>query len=371
MAKRIRTTAWSRLLRSSMKAMAAPAAKAGRRAVKQTIHRTVARAAEQSAAARRPPPGPGDWLAGVAVGTGGARRYRLYRPPGLGLSERVPLLVMLHGCSQDARSFAMATRMNRVADRERFIVLYPEQDRLANVNGCWNWFDTDTGRAHAEADLVVQAVDQACLFYPVDPLRIAIAGLSAGASMAALVATRHPGRFRAVVMHSGVPPGTAHSTATALGAMHGRRATVMPPPAVRRQAAPVRGLARSRAKAGLPPPTADTTLPWPPLLVIHGGADNVVSVRNGRAAVEAWATAAGAEPRAPRIVQRGKRYPMVVIDFRKGALTVSQLVEIGRLGHAWSGGAARQPYSDAQGPDASRLTWAFAERQWRSDAAPA
>ena len=96
-------------------------------------------------------PGHGHWLAGVAIGPAGTRRYRLYRPPGLRAGEHVPLLVMLHGCGQDANGFASSTRMNRVAERERFVVLYPEQDRRANAQGCWNWFDTQSGRAYGEA----------------------------------------------------------------------------------------------------------------------------------------------------------------------------------------------------------------------------
>lgn len=334
MAKRVRTAGWSRIFQQSLQAMARPAARAGRRAV---VH-----AVKAGADALRPPPGPGDWLAGVVIGAHGARRYRLFRPAGLRLGERVPLLVMLHGCAQDAKSFATITRMNLIAARERFVVLYPEQDRLANVNGCWNWFDTDSGRAFGEAGLIMKAIDQVCLFYRVDRTRVAVAGLSAGASMAALLATQHPGRFRAVVMHSGIPPGTAHSTLSALGAMRGRRATAQP-------ATPPVGAAAQ----------------WPPLLVIHGGADTVVSVRNGQAAAQVWADAAGAVAGTARSVQRGKRYEMAVTDFRQGRRTVAQLVEVGRLGHAWSGGAAGKPFSDSNGPDASRLAWSFMARQWR------
>ena len=252
--------------------------------------------------------------------------------------ERLPLLVMLHGCGQDAAGFAASTRMNRIAAREGFLVLYPEQERLANAQGCWNWFDTRSGRAYGEAALILAAIDQVCLLYPADRQRVAVAGLSAGASMAALLVTRYPERFKAVVMHSGIPPGTAHSTLTALGAMRGHRA-----------AAPL-------------------TVPasWPPLLVIHGTVDTIVAVRNGHAAAQLWADAAGARASAARAVQRGKRYAMTVTDFKSRGKTVATLADVGRLGHAWSGGAPKKPFSDAQGPDASRMAWAFAAKQFRA-----
>lgn len=255
--------------------------------------------------------------------------------------ERLPLLVMLHGCGQDAGSFATSTRMNRVAARERFLVLYPEQERLANAQGCWNWFDTTSGRAYGEVALIMKAIDQVCLLHAVDRARVAIAGLSAGASMAALVATRHPGRFKAVAMHSGIPPGTAHSTLSALTAMHGHRAT-----------------------RPLPTTPALMSDAWPPLLVIHGSRDTVVSMDNGIAAVQAWSDAAGAGAGKSRSVQRGKRYPTTVTDFKRRGMPVATLVNVDGLGHAWSGGAPKRPYSDALGPDASRLVWAFAARQF-------
>ena len=337
MKRRTRTTSWARHFERSVVAMTRLATASGTRALARTLKPVVAR--------RTPPPGAGAWLPGVALGAGGARRFRLYRPPGVGLGERLPMMVMLHGCSQDANGFADSTRMNRIAMRERFLVLYPEQDRLANGQGCWNWFDTDTGRAYGEAALIMKAIDQVCLLHPVDKTRVAIAGLSSGASMAALLATRYPGRFRAVVMHSGIPPGTAHSTMSALHAMQGRRAT-LPLPAT--------------------PGEVEDALP--PLLVIHGSADAVVSPHNGQAAAQAWALAAGARAGTPRCVRRGQRYPMSVTDFKRKGRTVATLVAVDRLAHAWSGGAAGRPFSDGRGPDASRMAWAFAARQFRSEA---
>lgn len=295
---------------------------------------------------RATPAGRGDWIAGVAMGGAGLCRYRLYRPhavsPG-GVVVPMPLLVMLHGCGQDAQSFALSTRMNRVAAREGFMVLYPEQDKLANGQGCWNWFDTRSGRAYAEAALLMKAIDQVARLYPVDPQRIAVAGLSAGASMAALMATRHPRRFKAVVMHSGVPPGMANSTASALGAMRGSRTAVV-----------------ANAHGG----GALACGPWPPLLVIHGECDRVVAASNAQAAAQLWADTAGARPTAPRQVSRGQRHPMTVTDFKLGRRTVATWVQVERLGHAWSGGAASQPFGDERGADASRMVWAFVSKQF-------
>ncbi|HRQ57563.1 MAG TPA: PHB depolymerase family esterase [Azoarcus taiwanensis] len=334
MVKRYRTASWSRIISRGLSTMTRRSMRAGGRAVSKAL--------KPSADKNKPPPGPGDWIRGIAVGAAGARRYHLYRPPDARAAERLPLLVMLHGCGQDARSFAVSTRMNRIAARERFLVLYPEQDRLANPQGCWNWFDTSAGRAFGEVALIMKAIDQTCLLYPVDCARIAVAGLSAGASMAALLVSRHPERFKAVMMHSGIPPGTAHSTLSAVGAMHGRR------DAGRLKATPV-----SMAES------------WPPLMVIHGENDGVVAISNGHAAVRAWADAAGARACAPRSLQRGKRYPVTVTDFKCGARTVTTMVEVGSLGHAWSGGGSGGAFSDPRGPDASRMVWAFAARQFR------
>ena len=346
MAKRRRASAWAGIVSRSVKALAKLVAASPRRRKRAPV---AARRPAQRAVVERAAGVTAGWLSGIALGPTGARRYRLFRPPGIGRAEKLPLMVMLHGCGQDADAFAASTRMNAIATSGRFLVLYPEQDKLSNAQGCWNWFATRSGRARGEVAAILAAIDQACALHRADPARVAVAGLSAGASMAALLALAHPARFAAVAMHSGVGPGVAQSSATALAAMQGRR-----------RAAPL-ALAEG------------ATLP--PLLVIQGTLDRIVAPSNARAAVQSWVAAGDAadgvpaRESAPRRVQRGQRYPMDVTDFKRRGRVVASLIEVVGLGHAWSGGAARLAFSDPAGPAASRLIWAFVARQFAAMAA--
>jgi poly(hydroxyalkanoate) depolymerase family esterase len=338
MARRTRKTVWSRSFQSVLKTMTRTAMRVGTKAIKESLRATPL-AGKQMRAKRAKSPS-ANWITGLAIGTAGPRRYRLYKPSGIRRKETLPLLVMLHGCGQDAEALAASSRMNTIAAREHFFVLYPEQDRLSNVQGCWNWYDTRTGRAQAEANSISAAIEQVCLAQAVDRNRVALAGISAGAGMAVLLATHHPERFRAIVMHSGIAPGVAHSSATAIKAMFGQSVTASPLPAI----------------------APDVRLPA--LLVIHGAADHVVAPGNGAEAAMRWGERVGAKASKPRIVQRGARYAATITDYRKSGRLVATFCAVDRLGHAWSGGAAGHSYSDPKGPDASRMIWSFIARQF-------
>lgn len=352
MARRTGTALWTRSMQRTLTAMTRAAMRAGSKAVKQALRAQPgmpkAKAKVQAKTKSKPTPvkrgsaTAAHWSTGLAIGPTGARRYHLYKPPGVRRTERLPLLVMLHGCGQDAQALAAISRMNQIALRHRFLVLYPEQDRLANMQGCWNWYDTRSGRAQGETSAIQAAIDQVCQTQPVDPKRVALAGLSAGAGMAALLATRHPERFRAVAMHSGIAPGVAQSSASALRAMQGRRMT------------------------GLPLAPLPVGVHLPALLVIQGGADHVVAPGNGVAAAHVWAAREGAQAGGSRTVQRGVRYSATITDFKTRGRLVATLCAVNGLGHAWSGGAPNWPYSDPKGPDASRMIWAFVAKQFAS-----
>ncbi len=340
MGKRIRNPFSSRSLQSTLRTAARTTARLGTKLVTQALRQSGPKAPKWAVAKKvKLQRGGSKKSPGFVTGTSGALRYRFFKPPGVKPNERLALMVMLHGCDQDAQQLSASTRMNQMAVRERFLVLYPEQSRFANLQGCWNWYETRLGKAQSEADAIAAAIDQICRTQPVDTARIALAGLSAGAAMAALMATRQPTRFRAIAMHSGVAPGIAHSPATALSAMRGRRVAV-----------PIAPLSDGAH--------------LPALLVIQGSADPVIAPTNGVLAARLWATREGALPTPPRTVQRGQRYPATLTDYRAEGRLVTTLCEISGLGHAWSGGAARHAYSDPKGPDASRMIWSFAAKQF-------
>lgn len=343
MRKRLGNIFWTRAMRKQMGAITRIALRTNGNLVKAATRESLktpkplkaARSRQTRKSAARKPSG---LRLGMALSSTGPKRYYLYQPSGKVPEQQMALMVMLHGCDQDARSFAASTRMNRLAQAAGILVVYPEQDRLANIQGCWNWFDTRSARAQREAAGILAVVDQVCTTQAVDPQRIAIAGMSAGAAMAALVALTYPERFAAVAMHSGVGPGLAHSSGTALAAMRGRSTSV-----------------------GKALPFA-TNRSLPALLVIQGDRDTVVAPVNGGLAAMRWAAMVHAKPSAPRVVRRGTRYPATLTDWKLGQRVVATWAQVTGLGHAWSGGAASQPYSDPAGPDASRMVLAFAQR---------
>ena len=343
MTRRARSTIFSRTIQRSINALTRSAIRTGTKAVTQALKPAKPAARKRApvkAKAARPKVAAAVALStGFTMGVAGAQRYRLFVPPGVRRTTKLPLLVMLHGCTQSAEAFASSSRMNQIAAKEGFVVLYPEQNKLANMQGCWNWYQTRSGLAQTEADAIVATIRQVCQRQAIDQARVAVAGLSAGAGMAALMAVRHPARFSAVVMHSGIGPGIAHSSASAIAAMRGQ-GVVTP----------------------LSPLSEGTHLPA--LLVIQGSTDHVVSPRNGAVAAQLWATREGAKPGVARTVQRGARYPATVTDYKARGRLVATHCSIQGLGHAWSGGTAKQSYSDPKGPDASRMIWAFAAKQF-------
>ena len=137
------------------------------------------------------------------------RRYKLYVPT-QSTGQPQPLVVMLHGCTQNPDDFAVGTGMNERAREQGFCVLYPEQSQDANPQRCWNWFKHNHQRRGSGEPALIASMTQAIMKeHNIDPRRVFIAGLSAGGAMAAIVADAYPDIFAAVGVHSGLPNGAA------------------------------------------------------------------------------------------------------------------------------------------------------------------
>jgi poly(hydroxyalkanoate) depolymerase family esterase len=265
----------------------------------------------------------GQFITGSFTNAAGTRAYKLYIPPAASsTNEALPLVVMLHGCTQDPDDFALGTGMNEVARKRGFYVLYPAQTQHANSSRCWNWFKHNhQARGRGEPDLLAGMALDVMGHYAIDRRRVYVAGLSAGGAMAAILGDTYPDLFAAVGVHSGLPTGSATNVQGALSVM------------------------RSGAK-----PTTQMSAS-PPTIVFHGDKDATVHPANGNHVVAASAGAAQAERQQARS-SNGRHYTRHVYKDASGQ-TVAEHWTVHGAGHAWSGGSARGSYTDARGPNAS------------------
>lgn len=258
------------------------------------------------------------------VNHAGSRTYKVYVPCG-SAGQVLPVVVMLHGCTQDPDDFAVGTRMNELGEKHGFLVVYPRQPQSANMQKCWNWFNAaDQQRGGGEPSLIAGIAAQVVAEFSADPGRVYVAGLSAGGAAAAVMGATYPDVFAAVGVHSGLACGAAVDLPSAFAAMAGK------------------GVSR----------VGDSGVTIP-IIVFHGDADGTVN------SVNADHVAAQARPRRPLSTtvtcgetEAGMSYSRTVQCDGEGRALVEQWTLHG-AGHAWSGGSVAGSYTDPRGPDAS------------------
>lgn len=255
----------------------------------------------------------------------GTLSYKLYVPAAY-RGRPVPLIVMLHGCTQTPDDFAAGTRMNEMAGLHGCLVAYPAQTATANPQRCWNWFSQshqqrDTGEPALIAGITRAIVDQ----YAIDPTRIYIAGLSAGGATAAILAETYPDLYAAAGVHSGLPCGAARDLPGAFAAMQ-----------------------RGGTPAARPTPQRQV-----PTIIFHGDRDSTVNPRNATAlAAQAGQHTTLTEHTETGRVPGGHAYTRILHADPRGR-TLIEHWQIHGAAHAWSGGHPSGTYTDPRGPDAT------------------
>ena len=262
----------------------------------------------------------------------GGLDYALYVPTGY--EGPLPLVVMLHGCTQSAADFERGTRMTDLAQEMGFVVAYPEQSASANQQKCWNWFREGDQRRDAGEPALIAGLTRAIIGdYAIDPERVYVAGLSAGGAAAAIMAATYPDIFAAAGIHSGLACGSARDLPSAFAAMKGK--------------------ARKRTAR---------TASYVPLITFHGDQDKTVHPDNS-AQIHAGFAAAPQLKGLKREVEEsaspsGRRYRRTSLTDPAGR-SYSEDWQIAGAGHAWSGGSADGSYTEPGGPDASREMMRF------------
>jgi len=268
------------------------------------------------------------FIEGTYSNPAGSRAYRLFIPSRY-QGQPLPLVVMLHGCTQSPDDFAAGTRMNFIAQEQTCFVVYPAQHSEANQSKCWNWFRTaDQQRGRGEPSLIAGITRQVMRDYSVDPKRVYVGGLSAGAAAAAIMGATYNDLYAAVGIHSGLACGAATDMPSAFAAM-------------RQGGGPGR-----RVISGGGPPV--------PTIVFHGDRDITVHPNNGDQILEQSVRTTSTQKQVHHgQIAGGHAYTRTIHTGASGR-GIFEHWNIHGAGHAWSGGSPAGSYTDPRGPDATR-----------------
>ncbi|MEY7972653.1 PHB depolymerase family esterase [Saccharomonospora xinjiangensis] len=231
-----------------------------------------------------------------------------------GLAEGRPVVVALHGCTQNATGYGSAAGWIELADTWRFSVVLPEQRSTNNANSCFNWFaSSDTTRGKGEVASVISMLDHTLATTRGDASRVYVTGLSAGGGMTSALLATYPDRFAGGGVVAGLPYRCASALYEAYTCMY-----------VGKNLSP-------SAWGDLVRAASSHKGPWPTVSIWHGTADSTVSVANQRELVEQWTNVHGTDATADH-TDTVEGHPRAVYEDTEGRPAV-QTVTLTGMGH--------------------------------------
>jgi poly(hydroxyalkanoate) depolymerase family esterase len=302
--------------------------------------------------------GEGGWASGSAGSASGSRKYMVWIPGTYEPQTPTPLVMMLHGCRQKPEELAAISGMNALAEKHKFLVVYPEQPIRANLLRCWNWFEPKhQSRGSGEPSILAAVIEDVRSSLNVDPDRVYVVGISAGAAMAILLGVTYPDLIHGIGAVAGLEFKAATGLSGGLKAMkHGG-----PDPETQGR------LAFQAISTGLNKKTRRRM----PVIVFQGDADAYVNPLNADQIILQWAKT--------NQLLNGRNNRLA--DFGSGELTTGRVADghafrkhtykdsFGRLlmekwivegmGHAWPRAPVQAKYADPRGPNASEEMWRF------------
>lgn len=298
----------------------------------------------------------GIWQVFTYSSSQGSRIYYVYTPVNYHRGTPVPMIVMLHGCTQTAADFAAGTQIDTLADQKQFIVVYPQQSSSASPLACWNWFQlADQYRNSGEAQIIAgitQTVEQNTSQWTINMHRVYLAGMSAGATFASIMGATYPDLYAAIGVHSGLEYQAATNTSGA------SQAQLYGGPNPASQGAAAYNAMGNYARLV-------------PVIVFHGTLDAAVNPINGDQVIQQWMVtdhdASGGSYNAnfynPSSTTHGQApggYSYTVRRWNESSRNeIEEYWTINGMGHAWSGGSIAGTETDPNGPSATNAMYAF------------
>ena len=294
----------------------------------------------------------GSWTSGTVKNASGSLDYKLFVSSTYRKDKPVPLVLMLHGCTQKAEELAAISGFNELADKNSFLVAYPEQSAAANPLRCWNWFDPKhQSRDAGESSLIAAVIQDIRASYTIDQKRTYAVGISAGGAMAVVMGTTYPELFAGLAVIAGMEYKAGLTVQEGLAAM--------------KQGGPDPNQQGILAFQAIQKSPAGSVMRLP-LIVFQGTKDPYLNPVNADQLIAQWAQThdylddgkdndsvnVQSASEKTGVVPNGYRFTKYSYNDSKGHLLLEKWIVEG-LGHAWPGSSAANPFADAKGPNAS------------------